>query len=198
MLAAEACTIALGCQVSAGCRAEMILAALERKSGITSEEPDTYLRQKVHYSTDTSGVGQLNPYSHNVGNARKSALPHMTVSSLVAYSWHVRQACSHACPCHPCCVVFHPAVGLLGLMVLILSAPSEFAQPKAATGFGLHHHVPCPRSDPVAERTLAWNLPSKPLQQGSGMACVCWGSACNTNCSSLQVRRSWWTTRPEV
>ena len=58
MPVAEACTTAPGCTLSAGCRAEMILAALERKSGITSEEPDSYLRQKLHYSTDTSGVTQ--------------------------------------------------------------------------------------------------------------------------------------------
>ena len=30
-----------------GCRAELVLAALERKSGLSSEEPDSYLRQQV-------------------------------------------------------------------------------------------------------------------------------------------------------
>ena len=34
----------------------MILAALERNSGISSEEPDSYLRQKLHYSSDASGM----------------------------------------------------------------------------------------------------------------------------------------------
>ena len=47
----------------------MILAALERKSGISSEEPDSYLRQKLHYSADPSGVRHIYGPSHLLSRA---------------------------------------------------------------------------------------------------------------------------------
>lgn len=48
------------CQLpSAGCRAELLLAALERKTGMSTDPSDSYLRQTLHYDTTTTGQEQL-------------------------------------------------------------------------------------------------------------------------------------------
>ena len=44
---------------SAGCRAELLLAALERKSGVSTDPPDSYLRQALHYDCLPDGQERL-------------------------------------------------------------------------------------------------------------------------------------------